>query len=86
MPRLDLTQRTLTRNPTFSPSLVSTPLSFRFISCHFLTGASSLPLGPMVTLRVPMVSHYYLDIQKFLDLPVSDTFQNISGEEVTGLA
>lgn len=79
-------QRTLTRNPnaarTFYLSLVSTPLSFRFISSHSLTGTSSPLPGLRVTLRAPMLSHYCLDIQKFLGFPASVTFQTFLGEKL----
>lgn len=73
-----ISQRTLTRNPnaarTFCLSLVSTPLSFRYISSHSLTGASSPPPSLRGT---PMLSHYCLDIQKFLGFPASVIFKKL---------
>lgn len=74
-----VSSRTLIRNPnaarTFSPSLVSLPLSIELISSHSRSMAPSPTPGLTVTLKAPMPSHYCLDTQKFLGLPASAAFQ-----------
>lgn len=83
VPWLDLMKNSKQKSKwarTFSPPLLSIPLTIGFISSHSLPVASSPPPGFRATLKAPKLSHYCSDTQKFFVLPASVPFPKFLGK------